>query len=180
MNNPYAAPEAPLHHADTSHGDLYWRSGPELLTRTDCVLPDRCVKCNDAAAKKHRHTFYWHSPWWYVLIPVSLLFYAIAASLVRKKAVVTVGLCQRHEGRRRKHTWIALGLFGLGLLVLFAGMTNDIGMAVWLGLFAIVVSPFWALIGRRLMIPVRIEDQLARFKGCSNEFLSTLPSRHRF
>src|SRR5687768_13095490 len=92
--SPFMAPPQSLYAA--------WRDGDKLVTPANAVLPPQCVKCG-AAADGHYgpRTFWWHHPALLLLILANILIFAIVALIVRKKAVVQVGLCAAHLARRR-------------------------------------------------------------------------------
>lgn len=149
--NPYQAPQAALSHVPLTQGSIV-RDGQFLrIAREGVVLPPRCVKCNEPADSKGplRRIIYWHSPGWYLLVLFpGLLFYALIALIVRKKAVVQVALCEQHRGWRRTAitmAWLGsiaalTGIFGIvefvpgavmpgvPLLLLFALVTLLVGI----------------------------------------------------
>lgn len=174
--NPYAPPKAKL--SDVPGGNQsMWRDGKNLVLLPDSDFPDRCVKCNDPATPpSRRYKLYWHSAWWYLLILVNILIYLVAALVVRKRAEVEVGLCERHQRRVLTGRSIGWGGFAalLGATVLAVAFQWD-----WLlGLSALLLLP-WALatlLTLRIVYPARIDKELVRLKGCGEEFLASLPN----
>lgn len=174
--NPYAAPQAPLHAEAVMADGKYWRDGKQLVVRDQCRLPARCIKCGASAplAAKPRK-FYWHSPALYLLILLSIVIYAIAAVIVRKKVEVTLGLCAEHAQRRTLGVaGCVAGMIG-GFVLLFAGLSQDSSPMMLAGPVLVLAGIVCGLVFGRLMTPARIDHDLARFNGCSPAFLALLP-----
>lgn len=174
--NPYAAPQAPLQAEAVVAEGKYWRDGKQLVVRDQCKLPARCIKCGASAplAAKPRK-FYWHSPALYLLILLSILIYAIAALIVRKKVEVTLGLCAEHSQRRKLGVAACVaGVVG-GLVLLFAGLSRDSSPMTLAGPLLVLAGIICGLVFGRLMTPARIDHDFARFNGCGPVFLALLP-----
>jgi hypothetical protein len=157
-------------------GDGLWRYRNQLVLRHDAPLPDRCVRCN-APANGHRlkRTLTWHPPAYYLLILINLIIYVIVAICVRKKAVLQVGLCERH--RRQRFTCIVTGwlLFLGGIALLILGIAAQSLLAV-VGILAILCSLVIVLLtATRIVYPARIDKELAWVKGAGGAFLADLP-----
>jgi hypothetical protein len=176
---PYITPLAAT--ASTSQG--IWRDGARLITTRKAELPPLCVKCAAPADGSYkRRTFYWHHPAWALLVLFALLLYAIVAMIVRKKSVVVVGLCRAHQARR---TWLLLGTWLLslgGIAAMIAGPVAGTEMrADWMipaGLLGGIGMIFVALLtgfAARVLVPTKIDDHYAWFKGCGGAFLSQFP-----
>src|SRR5215471_10889244 len=88
--------------APPSPTGLLWRTGRQLVFAKDTPFPDRCVCCNTPTNLKLKRQLYWHPSGYYLLILISILVYAVAAIIVRKKALVHIGLCDRHRSMRRR------------------------------------------------------------------------------
>ncbi|MGE8287888.1 MAG: hypothetical protein ACN6RG_08015 [Stenotrophomonas sp.] len=173
-DNPYAAPQSspqppPLQYA---HGDdRCWRDGAELLVRPGADLPRSCVKCGDPASEYRSRTFYWHSPWLYLLILLHMAVYLIVALIVRKPASHQVGLCARHQGQRRNFILMAW----LSLVPLIGGFMFERGGMILLGVLLFLVMLFWGLLGMRVLKPKKITPELAVYAGVSPRLLASLP-----
>ncbi|MGH8062515.1 MAG: hypothetical protein ACREO7_10965 [Pseudoxanthomonas sp.] len=174
--NPYAPPAASLQAEAVIAEGKYWREGKQLVVRDQCKLPARCIKCGAAAplAAKPRK-FYWHSPAWYLLILLSILIYAIAALIVRKKVEVTLGLCAGHSQRRKLGIAACLAGIAGGFVLLFAGLSKDSSPMMLAGPLLVLAGIICGLVFGRLMTPARIDHDFARFNGCSPAFLALLP-----
>jgi hypothetical protein len=141
--------------------------------RDGAPFPDRCVRCNEPAeGYRLKKTYYWHPPGWYLLILASILIYAIAAMIVRKKTTFAVSLCPRHRSRRVR--LVALGI-GAPVLALVAWIISGNDFMGPILLIAILVGSVLAVFGAQLMTPKKIEDGYAYLKGAHPEFLAGLP-----
>ncbi|HUJ81274.1 MAG TPA: hypothetical protein VLW83_05295, partial [Candidatus Acidoferrales bacterium] len=63
-----------------------YRDGKNLVVTRGAEVPPICVRCGEAATgglllKK----FYWHEPWVYLLLLPGVIWYIIAALIVRKR-----------------------------------------------------------------------------------------------
>ena len=175
--NRYAPPKAVLEDRIGTEAEM-WREGKVLVMRKGGDFPDRCIKCNAASvAPKRRYRLGWHSPWWYLLILLAILLYAIVAMIVRKKATIHVGLCERHQKRVVLGRIVGWGGFAVELaLVLLSVSTGNPNYA----LAALGLALPWliaAMVINRLVLPVRIDDRYVRLKGCGPDFLRSLPDR---
>lgn len=177
--NRYAPPKAVVE--DRSGDADMWREGKILVMRKDGHFPDRCIKCNaPSVAPRRRYRLSWHSPWLYVLILLAILLYAIVAAIVRKTAVVHVGLCERHQKRVLWGRIIGWGGLVVEVLLVWAALaTQEPGY----GLLALALALPWMIGGlviSRLVLPQRIDDKIVRLKGCGPDFLASLPERRGY
>src|SRR5579863_7323166 len=75
------------------HG-LRWE-GNKLVCHSETPFPDWCVKCNEPAnGFRLKRVMYWQHPAYYLLLLCNLLIMAIVIMIVRKKAILHVGLCE--------------------------------------------------------------------------------------
>ena len=103
-HNPYAPPQARIVARAPGSGDSehVWRENNTVVLLPNADLPPRCVKCNAPAEEPvKQRTLYWHTPWLYLLILVSLLIYLIVALIARKGVTLHPGLCTEHRTARR-------------------------------------------------------------------------------
>ena len=182
--NPYGAPAAKLEFAglDAMSSKGCWRIGKDVLfVSRGADLPDRCVKCNDPARRPTKERkFYWHSSWLYLLIIISIVVYAIAAAIVRKKVILSPALCAQHARKRRNLLLGAWGAFGAGMLTSFVAIGDgSIGIAVTCFLVGMVGAIVCIMLAR-IVFPVDIDDRGARFKGCGPAFLDSLESNRPY
>jgi len=140
------------------------------------TLPDRCVKCNASAqGRRLKRSLYWHSPYIYLLILLNLIIYAIVAVIVRKRAKIEIGICDKHLSQRR--VAVALGwIMGLGGLALFiASLVNSWGAIALLGLLVFIGGLFVGAVKGPVVSAKRIDPQLVWLKGVCRPYLDALP-----
>jgi len=168
-DNRYAPPRAVVEQAPAASDDLWRRTSS---------LPSRCIKCNEpAVAPARRVRLAWHPPAWYLLILLAVLVYALVALLVRKKAVVHLGLCERHQRRVLWGRGVGWGGFAVLVAMVAWSMAGHTPAAA--GIALLLLLP-WALATiwiNRLVLPARIDDRYVRLKGCGPAFLRSLPDR---
>jgi hypothetical protein len=162
--NPYSPPKAALEaHA---HGE-YWRDGKNVMCRPGSTLPPRCVKCNEPALQPMKaRKLYWHHSAWYLFVFVNIVIYVIVAMIVRRKAVVTYGICAKHRNRRWLFIAIGWGGVALGVLLILANAA--------LALILMLVAMLTGLFGSRLAYPARITKEEVRLGGCGEAFLDSI------
>ena len=157
-------------------GVAIWRSDRFLVLRHDAVLPPRCVKCN--APQYHdtvKRKLFWHPPWIYVLIPAGVLVYLIVASIIGKRAVVQVGLCQEHRRTRLRGLLVAWLLFVLsmtGLICAFPYASLYLGLA---SLAVLLATGVYAFVRLQIVTPKKIDDRFVWLKGVTPEYLGAFP-----
>ena len=183
-HNPYAAPQddAPRGGPTAETGDGVWREGKLLVMDKRAELPPRCILCNaPATGKPLRRKLTWHAPAWYLLVLFNLLFYAIAAMLVRKTATIHVGLCDRHRGRRRM--WIAIAwttaiaAIALPFALIPWGDDAVFGAAGAAGLM-LIAAALTGLYGARVVYAKKIDDVHAWVAGACPAYLAELPGKY--
>lgn len=179
QHNPYAPPEARVTaRAPLDDGSQVWREGDLVILTPSGDLPPRCVKCNaDAEHPVKERTIYWHTPWLYVLILVSILIYLIVALIARKSARISPGLCSEH---RRQRNNVIVGsllaaLCGIGLVVF--GISNSNGGAGLMGALVLLAAIIFGMVKGRLVYATRIDANRISLKGFGEAFLASLPRR---
>jgi hypothetical protein len=141
-----------------------YREGDLLVAPKDgAILPARCVRCNDPAGRRLMRQLYWHPPALYLLILISLCLYIIPALIVRKKAVLEVGLCERHFKRRRWGIIIGWVGFFTGLIV-FISSAESAPLVALLFLLFMVSSPIVGIVMAQVIAPKRIDAEQVRLK----------------
>jgi hypothetical protein len=179
-HNPYAPSKASLGSrsgkADVSSDVSVWRDGKTVVTLHDASLPPRCVKCNAPADHPTKErTLYWVHPAVYLLLLAGFLILLIVYLVVRKKADVNPGLCERHKKYRLgalAYGW--LGFFG-GLLLSFAGGAADSSAVMVLGLLMMISAIVVGMIWGRLIYVKKITKDEVRLGGFSSDYLDELP-----
>jgi hypothetical protein len=183
--NPYAAPQSGLPPAEAGPpaADVppgVWRSEGLLIVRKGAELPSRCVACNRPTLNRWPMTFYWAHPALRVLLFLNFVVYAIVLLAVRKKADLSVPLCDEHDEERKTqaHHSRLLGIGGAFLLVVSLMALGDnlaFGLLVGLALLALIAAAFVRSNSLPLQ-PKKIDDDHAFLKKAGDDFLSTLPS----
>jgi hypothetical protein len=180
--NPYAPSRASLQQGAATPRPLggnvtAWRDNKVMVILPDTPIPHRCVKCNEPADEPTKaRKVYWHTPWLYLLLLFNVLIFAIIAMVVRKKAIVSLGLCADHKRRRRNV--IATAWIGLlaGIILIYVGASSSAG--VWgagVGSLVALGSIVFGMVAGRIVIPIRIDKEYVRLKGCGRAYLETLP-----
>jgi hypothetical protein len=157
-------------------GSGVWRDQSKMVVSKGALLPARCVKCNaPATGPKIKKKLSWHHPAIFILLFVALLIYLIVAMILRKTAVLELGLCEKHRAQRRRNvliTW-ALILLGFGGFVM-AGMFDDMTF-LWLGMLLLFAGIIYGVVTVRIVWPSKIDDQFAWVKGINKDYLNQLP-----
>jgi hypothetical protein len=158
-------------------GTMLWRSAKVLVMTPEAQLPDRCVKCNaPAAGRRLKRRLYWHHPAVYLLILCSLLIYVIVAIVIRKRAVIDIGLCERHFARRKLNLWISWMMALGGVVSIVAAIAYNNG---WLGLTGgvlLLAAAIYGLATTQMVSAKRIDQNHVWVRGACREFLDTLPA----
>jgi hypothetical protein len=142
-------------------------------------MPARCVKCNEPAAEPTpARRLFWHPRIYFALLLVSVPVYVVVALIVRRKAVVSPGLCKTHKRRRR---WF-LGLAWLGFLGFCAMISvfEAIDWYRWASLeqaafILTIICMMVGALGARMVFPASIGPEYVRLRGCGDPFLNSLP-----
>ena len=160
-----------------------YRQGNRLVVPKGAALPSYCVKCGQSVrGEPFKKSFYWHSPWLYLLVLVNILVYAIVAMILRKRADLAVPICDLHRQHRRQ-LLIAAWILGLGFIpggILAGALVHDSDSAVGLGFlvaFLLLIGAFVAGGMSAVLRPREITDASATFSGACEPFLALLPSR---
>ena len=139
------------------------------------TLPERCIRCNEPAVMDAPRRFTWHHPGWYLLLLLAILIYVVVALIVRKNVRLAVGLCSEHRRRRRQQRWLSLGLLAAGVAGFVLCLKFDAPVLGWFAGLSFVAALLTALRANRSLSPTRIDDESARFRGCGEAFLDSLP-----
>jgi hypothetical protein len=177
--NPYAPPAdfgpVPSGTAGAPETNVSRQGSVALLPVYGSVFPDRCVVCNaPAGGYRLRRTLYWHHPAIYLSILGGLLVYVILATVMRKSALVELGLCERHRARRRNGLILACGGFLLALIAMFWCAWNSSAGGIFAGIGLMVVLPIAGGLLARVASPTRIDDRWVLLK-VGQPFLDSLP-----
>ncbi len=158
-------------------GVSLWRQGRRLVTRSETPFPDRCVKCNAPAnGFRLKRILYWAHPAYLLLLLCNILILLIVYLIVRKKAVLNIGLCEQHQTRRK--TGLIVGWTGtlVGIVLLIGAAVIESG---WMALTGVAVLLFsWIYGGVRastVAITKMNKENVVWVRGVHPDFLNQLP-----
>jgi len=156
-----------------------WRMGKRLVTCSEATLPDRCVKCNAPAnGFRLKRVLYWQHPAYYLLLLCNLLILLIVVLIVRKKAILHVGLCEKHRAKRKRGLIIGWSsvVIGVGLLICGAGFSS--GWTAFAGGLVLVVGGITGAVMATVITPTKITKENVWVSGVHQDFLAQLPEWH--
>ena len=161
-------------------GQALYCKGRLLVMHRLAVLPDRCVKSNQAAhGRRLRRKLYWHHPAVFLSLLLNLIIYVILAMCLRKTARIDIGLSDQWYRKRRRGILIGWLLFlgGLASLFVAAAYTTSPNLpgVIFLGVILSLIGAFYGLFAARLVVAARITDDYIWLKGVHPDFLAELP-----
>lgn len=181
--NPYESPRSPepmviAELVEPQSGGV-WQQGNLLVMHKRATLPDRCVKSNEPAhGRRLKRDLYWHPAWIYLTIPIGLLVYIILALMLRKRAVIHIGLSEQWFAKRRRVILIGWGLVlaGTGMFVLTFAVLPEYARPVALpGTLSFPAGVLYMVFADRMVSARRITDDYVWLKGVHPDFLAELP-----
>jgi len=155
-----------------------YRDGKNLVVTRGAEVPPICVRCGEAATgglllKK----FYWHEPWVYLLLLPGVIWYIIAALIVRKRMDLAIPLCAQH---RMRFQWLRMAailmMIGSSIFVVVSFLVAaDYLIYPMLAFFVLLLAGFitW-LIAVQVLRPKFIDASVGVFSGAGEQFLSQL------
>lgn len=157
-------------------GSGAWRDKSTLVMSQGAALPDRCIKCNEPAhGLRLKRKLTWHHPAIYLLIFVALLIYLVVALILRKRATVEIGLCERHLAKRRKNILITWLVFSLGVAGLIMAAVAEDGTYLLVGAILLLGAIIYGLVVVRVVVPSKIDDKFVWLRGVNKNYLDLLP-----
>ncbi|HEV2883237.1 MAG TPA: hypothetical protein VGW36_00170 [Pyrinomonadaceae bacterium] len=156
-------------------GSGVWRDKGGLVMSRDAQLPFKCVKCNAPTKLRLKRKLSWHHPAIYILIFVALLIYLIIALILRKSAVVELGVCEEHLAKRKRNILITWALALLGILSFVGAASFDDMNFVFLAFGLLIAAIIFGLVAVRLVTPSKIDDRYVWLRGVNKEYLAELP-----
>ena len=158
-----------------SAGSL-WRYNSRLVARSETVFPDRCIKCNaPARGFRLKRTLYWSHPAYLLLLLCNLIVLLIVYLIVRKKAVVHIGLCELHRSKRRLGIIIGLSSLILGFILICCAAAANSGWILAVGLVVLLGGGIGGAVTARTVTPTKIDKQYVWLSGVHRDFLANLP-----
>jgi hypothetical protein len=162
----------------TSGQSGLWREGKKLVTRSETPFPDRCVKCNAPAnGYKLKRVLYWHHPAIYLLLLCNILVLLIVSLIVRKKAVLHIGLCEAHRKQRVLGLAICWGGVFAGIVLICVAIAMESGWLALAGAGAFFFGIIWGIVKARTIAATKIDNDIVWLSGVGPAFLNQLPQR---
>lgn len=171
-------PEQPYYPPPTHGLNTIWRSNALLVMTKQASLPDRCIKCNAPTTTHLRRKLQWHHPALYLLIVISILVYAVVAMVVRKTAVVRVGLCKEHFESRKLSMIITVLLAFVGMLSVGAAVQLETPILGVIGFGLVIAAAVYGTTTIRVIAPTKIDEHFVWIKGVNVDFLQEFPEWH--
>jgi hypothetical protein len=165
--------------ASLGAGQSVWRSGKLLIMKSDAPLPNCCVKCGEVATTRLQRKLFWHPPWVFCLILISILVYAIVAMVMRKRGNAAVPLCEAHRARRVRGIMIGWGLALLSMGALAIAISQESGAWGAISGVLLLTGLITGMVMARLLTPTKIDEHLMTLKGCCPAFLAKLPEYYQ-
>lgn len=182
VSNPYAPPAEASVPPTLPSDVFFFCDGDFLVIRDGAELPNVCLRTNEPAGEgswRKKRTMTWNPPWVFVLILVNILVLIIVALVTQKKAKMTYSLSAAARAAIVKKRGIAFFLLLATIGLFYVGFTQ-MGDLVWVGMFGGIISLIASLVFFAIADPIKVvkfHDGWFRIKGCSKEFLATLPVR---
>ncbi|MEM9825072.1 MAG: hypothetical protein AAF958_00705 [Planctomycetota bacterium] len=179
--NPYAAPSAESYWIQPGDASSVWRSGKVLVMRKDAVLPDVCIKSNEATdGFRLKRKLFWHHPAIFLSVLLNLILYAILATVLGKRATIHIGLSETWRRKRHKRIWIAWSgvLAGAGIFVsAFFLQDPDVGVPVGiLGFLTLLGFAIFGAVSARLVRVKKIDQDNIYLLGAHPDYLDRFES----
>ena len=141
----------------TPPGCGLWRSGKTLVARLDATFPDRCVKCNASASGfrlKRDFIFIWGA---------------------HKRAIIHVGLCQKHRADYKLGVIIGWSTLLPGLILLLGGVALNHGDTAAGGAAVLIIGGIIAAILMTTVNPTKTTRDNIWMGNVNRDFLDQLP-----
>lgn len=189
--NPFAPPRSvdPFYSDPSGSSSGIYRKGNVLVVHKQAQLPARCVKSNEPTSLRLKRKLSWHHPAIFLVILFNLLIYVVIALLVRKTAVLHIGLAERFHQRRRRNMLIAWAIALTGIVMFVVGLaysdtpgqSSPLMFGLVLGPITLFLGLLWGLYGCRVVYPKRIDDDYVWLRGVCPEYLAEYdePPFHR-
>jgi DNA-directed RNA polymerase subunit RPC12/RpoP len=154
-----------------------WRTAKQLVTQSGTPFPDRCVKCNaPVTGYRLKRVLYWQHPAYYLLILINLLVCLIVVMIVRKKAILNVGVCETHRAVRRRAIVIGwIGGLGGPALAIGGGIALQSWWPVLFGTLVFFAAIIYAAVKAPMVSAAKITGENVWLKGVHRDFLAGLP-----
>lgn len=171
--NPYLQAQEPVYYPKTAYNPFpvgIWRDNDILIMHKNAILPDMCIKCGEYAnGVRLKRKLRWHSPYYYLLLLVSILVYIIAASVASKRAIIDFPICSKHLESRKKAMLISWAVTGAGFLLMF--LTKYSPAFLFFGILILFIGLVFIAITSTVVNIKKIDDHHVWLKGVNKRFL---------
>lgn len=185
--NPYAAPTDLTAGTPPLATSTYFRDGKFLIVRDGTELPAVCPVTNQPVEQGWRQcvTFTWTPQWVVALILVNVLIMIIVSLILQKKARVTYSLSAQTRKKIIRKKLLGGGLIAVALggpMVALIAITMDHHSGSIPLVVFFISCPILLITGLVMLIlsnPLKAtghKNGWMRIKGCSTDFLATLPT----
>jgi hypothetical protein len=158
-----------------------FRDGKDLVVAQGAQLPLACIRCGQAATGGLlRKKFYRHERWVYFLLLPGVIWYIIAAYMVRKRMDLAIPLCAEH---RIRFQWLRqaaiLMMIGSTIFVIISFFLppDYLAYAIFSFFGLLLIGLVTWLIAGQFLRPIFINQSLGIFRGANEHFLAQLPPK---
>ena len=158
-----------------------YRDAKNLIVTRGAELPLICVRCGQpATGGRLLKKFYWHERWIFLLLIPGIIWYVIAALLIRKRMDLAVPLCAEHRMRYQNMRLASiLMMIGSSIFVIasFFVSADDL-IYPMLAFFLLLLAGFitWLVAGL-FLTPKFMDSSIGVFSGPGEQFLAQLPPK---
>jgi len=158
-----------------------YRDGKNLIVTRGAELPLICVRCGrPATGGRLLKKYYWHPRWLFILLLPGIIWYVIAALLMRKRMDLAVPLCAEHRMRYQNMRLASiLMMIGSSIFVIASFFVSaDNLIYPMLAFFLLLLAGFitWLVAGL-FLTPKFMDSSIGVFSGPGEQFLAQLPPK---
>ena len=158
-----------------------YRDAKNLIVTRGAELPLICVRCGQpATGGRLLKKFYWHERWIFLLLIPGIIWYVIAALLMRKRMDLAVPLCAEHRMRYQNMRLASiLMMIGSSIFVIASFFVSaDNLIYPMLAFFLLLLAGFitWLVAGL-FLTPKFMDSSIGVFSGPGEQFLAQLPPK---
>jgi hypothetical protein len=185
----YGAPPAGVYQAayNPGYGSQIagvWRDDKRLVMHKDAQLPDRCIKCNAPTQGFYlSRKISWMHPGWFALVLLGLLgwvIFAILSMTLKKRAVVSMGICEQHLSSRRTNMIMGWAVSILGLVFMIMAFSTGKAGVVFLGFVMLIGGACIASMAANIITVAKMDDQYIWMTRVSKDYLAGFPTSGSF
>jgi hypothetical protein len=158
-----------------------YRDGKNLVVMRGAQLPLICVRCGQpATGGLLLRKLYWHERWIYLLLLPGVIWYAIAALMVRKTMDLAIPLCAQHRFRYQQLRLAAIFMMiggGIIVIVSFFVPADYLAYPIFAFMGLLLAGLITWLTAGVFLRPKFIDTSLGVFSGPGEQFLAQLPPK---